>query len=95
MPQNIAPKSFQNQKLLSVAVRLFPSAQLIFLFSLSFFRHFFRPFGIFLGLRASKRQPAATNDVLEECYETGKGTIHILRMHVGGTACLNGFYADI
>jgi len=38
-------------------------------------RHFFRPFGIFLGLRATKRQPAATNDVLEECYETGKGKI--------------------
>ena len=29
--------------------------------------------GIHLGLRASKRRPAPTNDVLEEAYLTSKG----------------------
>ena len=35
----------------------------------------FRPLGIFLGLRASKRRKAPTNDVLEQNYNTGAGKI--------------------
>ena len=39
------------------------------------FRHLFRPMGIYLGLRASKRRNAATNEVLEECYKSRSGKV--------------------
>lgn len=36
-------------------------------------RYSFRPLGIYLGLRASKRRVAPTNDVLEAYYIQNKG----------------------
>ena len=37
-----------------------------------FFRSVFRPLGIYLGLRASRRRKAPTNDVLEQAYMSSK-----------------------
>ena len=41
-------------------------------FIFHYFRSAFRPFGIKLGLRASIRRQAPTNDVLEQAYTSSK-----------------------
>lgn len=52
-----------------------PAALVVIAIRIFFERSIFRPFGVFLGLRASKRRPAPTNDVLEEAFTSSKNKV--------------------